>query len=74
MELVILLLQDTISNENNLEGIGLIENAENDLYNLSQTGSADRKHSMFNDALKTAIDVIDQSLKEMVKLQAFLQD
>ena len=38
------IIQDTISNENDLEGINLIENAENDLYNLSQTGSSDRKH------------------------------
>jgi replicative DNA helicase len=62
------IVQDTVSNENELEGTGLIENAENDLYNLSQTGSADRKHAMFGDALKTAIDIIDQSFKRDGKI------
>ena len=57
------IIQETISNEDDLEGIDLIENAENDLYNLSQTGNADRKHSLFSEALKSAIDVIDQSFK-----------
>ena len=62
------IVQDTITNENELEGIGLIENAENDLYNLSQTGSADRKHTTFNEALKSAIDVINQSYKRDGKI------
>ena len=62
------IIQDTISNEDDLEGIDLIENAENDLYNLSQTGNADRKHSLFNEALKSAIDVIDQSFKRDGKI------
>ena len=30
----------------------LIENAENDLYNLSNLGSAERKYSKFGEALK----------------------
>ena len=55
------IIQETLSNDDNLEGIELIESAENDLYNLSQTGNADRKHSLFSEALKSAIDVIDQS-------------
>ena len=46
------LVQNTITNEQNLQGDILIENAENELYNLSQTGSADRKHLLFNQALK----------------------
>ena len=62
------IVQDTITNENELEGLGLIENAENDLYNLSQTGNADRKHAMFGEALKTAIEVIDQSFKREGKI------
>ena len=62
------IIKETISNENNLDGTDLIENAENDLYNLSQTGSADRKHAMFGEALKTAIDVIDQSFKRDGKI------
>jgi len=62
------IIQDTISNEEDLEGINLIENAENDLYNLSQTGSSDRKYSLFGEALKKAIDVIDQSFKREGKI------
>ena len=62
------IIQETISNEDDLEGIDLIENAENDLYNLSQTGNADRKHSLFSEALKSAIDVIDQSFKRDGKI------
>jgi len=63
-----LIIQDTVTNENGLEGVELIENAENDLYNLSQTGNADRKHAMFGDALKSAIDVIDQAFKRDGKI------
>ena len=62
------IIQDTISNEEDLEGINLIENAENDLYNLSQTGNSDRKYSLFGEALKKAIDVIDQSFKREGKI------
>ena len=62
------IVQETITNENEAEGVELIESAENDLYNLSQTGNADRKHSMFGDALKTAIDIIDQSFKREGKI------
>ena len=46
----------------------MIENAENDLYNLSQTGSSDRKYSLFGESLKTAIDIIDQSFKREGKI------
>ena len=49
------IVNDTVSNEDNLEGLTLIENAENDLYNLSQIGNSNRKHSMFGEALKNAI-------------------
>ena len=62
------IIQNTISNEEGLEGLNLIENAENDLYNLSQTGSADRKHAMFGEALNNAIDIIDQSYKREGKI------
>ena len=62
------IIQNTITNEDDLEGLGLIETAENDLYNLSQTGNADRKHAMFGDALKIAIDIIDQSFKRDGKI------
>ena len=62
------IVQDTFTNEDGLEGVNLIENAENDLYNLSQTGSADRKHSMFGEALNDAIDIIQQSYKRDGKI------
>ena len=62
------IIQETISNEEDLEGINLIENAENDLYNLSQTGSADRKHALFGEALNNAIDIITQSYKRDGKI------
>ena len=62
------IIQETISTDNDLDGIELIEGAENDLYNLSQTGSADRKHAIFSDALKSAIDIINQSYKRDGKI------
>jgi|TARA_B100001964_G_scaffold45104_1_gene50195 replicative DNA helicase len=62
------IIQNTISNEDDLSGITLIENAENDLYNLSQTGNADRKYSLFSDALKNAVNIIDKSFKKEGKI------
>lgn len=62
------IIQETIENSNELEGNDLIENAENDLYNLSQSGSTERKYSPFSQALKSAIDIIDQSFKRDGKI------
>ena len=62
------IIQETIENSNELEGYDLIENAENDLYNLSQSGSTERKYSPFSQALKSAIDIIDQSFKKDGKI------
>tara|TARA_Y100000590_G_C15706549_1_gene1008831 strand:+ start:1043 stop:2548 length:1506 start_codon:yes stop_codon:yes gene_type:complete len=62
------IIQETISNDENIEGIDLIDNAENDLYILSQTGSSERKYSLFNNALKNAIDIIDESYKRDGKI------
>ena len=62
------IITNTSSNEVNLNGSELIENAENDLYNLSQTGNADRKHILFSDALKNAVDIIDKSFKNEGKI------
>ena len=39
------LITDTSENEDNIEGSDLIEKAENDLYQLSQTGNTERKYS-----------------------------
>ena len=46
------IISNAAVNENDLDGKSLIENAENSLYNLSQTGNIDRKHLSFNEALK----------------------
>ena len=62
------IIQETIENSNELEGNDLIENAENDLYNLSQSGNTERKYSPFGQALKSAIDIIDQSFKRDGKI------
>ena len=62
------IVQNTVSNKDDLSGVDLIEKAENDLYNLSQIGSADRKYSLFSDALKSAINIIDKSFKKEGKI------
>jgi len=62
------IIQETIGNDSSVEGTELIENAENDLYLLSQTGSSDRQYSLFNDALKNAINIIDESFKRDGKI------
>jgi len=62
------IIQNTISSKDDLSGVNLIEKAENDLYNLSQIGSADRKYSLFRDALKSAINIIDKSFKKEGKI------
>ena len=41
------MIQNTIENKEDLDGNSLIELAENNLYNLSQTGNIDRKHFAF---------------------------
>ena len=62
------IVQETVENTDDLEGQDLIENAENDLYLLSQTGNTDRKHSYFSDALKNAVEVIDEAFKRDGKI------
>ena len=61
------IVQETNTNIN-LNGENLIENAENDLYLLSQTGNADRKFTEFNTALKNAVDIISESYKREGKI------
>ena len=62
------IIQETIENDEDKEGNVLIENAENDLYNLSQSGNTERKFFSFKDALKNAVDIIDQSFKRDGKI------
>ena len=49
------IIQETNTNNNNVVE-NLIENAENDLYNLSQTGNSDRSFINFGNALQGAFD------------------
>ena len=62
------IIQDTNDTTNNSDSNALIENAENDLYNLSQTGNADRKFIDFGTALKNAVDIISEAYKREGKI------
>jgi len=62
------IIQETNDNTNDLYGEDLIENAENDLYQLSQTGNAERKFTDFNHALKNAINIISEAYKRDGKI------
>ncbi len=62
------IIEETNSKTNNLEGLNLIENAENDLYQLSQSGNLDRKHVEFSTALKNAVDIISEAYKRDGKI------
>tara|TARA_A100001011_G_scaffold349787_1_gene388618 strand:- start:227 stop:1735 length:1509 start_codon:yes stop_codon:yes gene_type:complete len=62
------IIQQTNNNQENLTGDNLIENAENDLYLLSQTGSSERKYIDFGSALKGAVDIISEAYKRDGKI------
>ncbi len=62
------IIQDTNNKSESLDGQNLIENAENDLYLLSQTGSADRQYIDFGTALKNAVDIISEAYKRDGKI------
>ena len=62
------LITDTSINEDNEDGIELIERAENDLYQLSQTGNTERKYSFFREALKNAVNIINEAFKRDGKI------
>ena len=61
------IIQETSSNNNELSE-NLIENAENDLYNLSQTGNSDRSFINFGNALQGAVDIISEAYKREGKI------
>ena len=61
------IIQETSSKNDELAE-DLIENAENDLYNLSQTGNADRSFVDFGNALKGAVDIISEAYKREGKI------
>ena len=58
----------TTGSENNILAEDLIENAENDLYNLSQSGNTDRSFINFSNALQGAIDIISEAYKREGKI------
>ena len=62
------IIQETNSKSDQLEGQNLIENAENELYLLSQTGSAERNYVNFSTALKSAVDIISEAYKRDGKI------
>ena len=61
------IIQETNSNSNQLAE-NLIENAENDLYNLSQSGNVERKYVNFGNALQGAVDIISEAYKRDGKI------
>ncbi len=61
------IIQETNSNGNDLAE-SLIENAENDLYNLSQTGNSDRSFVNFGNALQGAVEIISEAYKREGKI------
>ncbi len=61
------IIQETNTNNNSVVE-NLIENAENDLYNLSQTGNSDRSFINFGNALKGAVDIISEAYKREGKI------
>ena len=62
------IIQETFDTSTENTGETLIENAENDLYNLSNLGSAERKYSKFGEALKDAVTIIDEAFKREGKI------
>ncbi len=62
------LINNMKTNSQTLDGESLIENAENDLYLLSETGVSDRKYTEFKNALNNAIEIISESFKRDGKI------
>ena len=67
------IIQETSSNNNELAE-NLIENAENDLYNLSQTGNSERSFVNFGNALEGAVNIISEAYKREGKIAGVQQD
>ncbi len=61
------IIQETNSNSG-ASAENLIENAENDLYNLSQTGNSDRSFINFGNALQGAVEIISEAYKREGKI------
>ncbi len=61
------IIQETNSNNNEVAE-NLIEKAENELYNLSQTGNSERSFINFGNALQGAVDIISEAYKREGKI------
>ncbi len=61
------IIQNTNSN-NQDTAENLIENAENDLFNLSQTGNSERSFINFGNALQGAVEIISEAYKREGKI------
>ncbi len=61
------IINETSSN-NNTASESLIENAENDLYNLSQSGNTERSFINFGNALNGAVQIISEAYKREGKI------
>ena len=61
------IINETSSNNDKLAE-NLIENAENELYNLSQTGNSERSFINFSNALQGAVDIISAAYKRDGKI------
>ena len=62
------IIHETFDINTDNTGESLIESAENDLYNLSNLGSSERKYSKFGEALKDAVNIIDEAYKREGKI------
>ena len=62
------MIHETFDTDTENTGESLIENAENDLYNLSNLGSTERKYSKFGEALKDAVNIITEAFKREGKM------
>ncbi len=62
------IIQDSNAKTEDSDGQSLIEEAENELYLLSQTGNPDRKYVDFGTALKNAVDIISEAYKRDGKI------
>ena len=62
------MIHETFDTNIDNTGEALIESAESDLYNLSNLGSSERKYSKFGEALKDAVNIIDEAFKREGKI------
>ncbi len=62
------IIHETFDIQTQKSGEDLIEGAENDLYNLSNLGNTERKYSKFGEALRDAVNIINEAYKREGKI------